>query len=196
MVYAYVTEVHPLGSNMPYSGSVMESPCSIPQAYNYSTRLANARMVNSKLCHTSEGFSDDVTVLIDDLEPHNRTGNNPVWCSYGQGPNMGFVIAQNGTVVLELDWFSGSLKGDAVPGGSLLTEVFDSLNKLLGSHECFDKCSLKANAELCSNQMCSELVKSYSCADNYAPGKQFAGWCDQTCGFGTCAQSTDTGLSL
>lgn len=108
-MYAYVVEVHPTSpENMPYAGRVMESPCSIPQAYNYSTRLANANLVNSKLCHTTEGFGPDVTVMIDDLTPHNTTGNNPVWCMYGQGPNMGFVIAQNGTVVQELDWFSGA----------------------------------------------------------------------------------------
>jgi len=176
---------------MPYSGAVMESPCSIPQAFNYSSRLANAKLVNSKLCHTSEGFSENVTVLIDDLEPLNITGNNPVWCSYGQGPNMGFVIAPNGTVVQELDWFSGSLQGDAAPGGSLLPEVFSALNQLLGTNECFDKCSLKANSELCSNMACSELVKDYSCKDYYAPGKQYEGWCDKTCGYGTCSATTE-----
>jgi len=176
---------------MPYSGSVMESPCSIPQAYNYSARLANAQLVNSKLCHTTEGFSDNVTVLIDDLTPHNVTGNNPVWCSYGQGPNMGFVIAPNGTVVLELEWFSGSLQGDTEAGGSLLPEVFTSLNQLLDRNECFDKCSLKGNAELCSNKPCSELIQDYSCKDYYAAGKVYEGWCDQTCGYGTCAATSE-----
>jgi len=174
---------------MPYTGGVFESPCSIHQAYNYSARLANAQLVNTKFCNTQEGFSDDVTVLIDDLEPHNTTGNNPVWCSYGQGPNMGFVIAQNGTVVAELDWFSGSLQGDTVAGGSLLTEVFSSLNELLNSNECFDKCSLKGNADLCSDKQCSELVRAYPCEDFYAPGKQFEGWCDKQCGYGTCAST-------
>lgn len=188
MLYAYVTEVHPLSPDlMPYAGMVMESPCSIPQAYNYSARLANANLVNSKLCHTTEGFSDDVTVLIDDLEPHNTTGNNPVWCSYGQGPNMGFVIAQNGTVVAELDWFSGSLQGDTAAGGSSLTEVFTAVNGLLGTKECFNKCDIKGNAALCSNMKCSELVKKYECSAYYAPSKPYAGWCDRECGYGTCA---------
>jgi len=172
---------------MPYSGQVMESPCSINQAYNYSARLANAQLVNTKLCHTTEGFGDEVTVLIDDLTPHNASGNNPVWCQYGQGPNMGFVIAPNGTVVLELDWFSGSLQGDTEAGGASLTEVFTSVNSLLGTHECFDKCSIKGNADYCSNQQCSDLTANYSCAEYYAPGKSYAGWCDKTCGYGTCA---------
>lgn len=172
---------------MPYSGRVMESPCSLPQAYNYSQRLANAHLVNTQLCHTSEGFSDAVTVLVDDLTPHNASGNNPVWCSYGQGPNMGFVIAQNRTVVLEQQWFSGSLQGDTEPGGSSLTEVFGSLNALLGTSECFDKCEIKANFGLCSNMTCSELVKKYPCDAYYAPGKDYAGWCDLECGYGTCA---------
>ena len=33
----------------------------------------------------------------------------------------------------------------------------------------------------------SQLVKTYSCADYYAPGKSYAGWCDQECGYGQCA---------
>lgn len=179
MVYAYVVEVHPPSpETMPYSGSVMESPCSIPQAYNYSTRLANANLVNSKLCKTGEGFGANVTVLIDDLTPHNETGNNPVWCTYGQGPNMGFVIAPNGTVVLEQQWFSQG--GDAA-------EVFGVLNSLLGTRECLDKCDLSTNAELCSNMHCDALVKKYPCEQYYAPGKAYAGWCDKQCGYGTCA---------
>jgi len=192
VVYAYVTEVHPLSPEvMPYAGRVMESPCSIHQAFNYSARLANAQLVNTKLCHTSEGFSDEVTVLIDDLTPHNATGNNPVWCTYGQGPNMGFVIGQNGTVVAELDWFSGSLQGDTEAGGSALTEVFTAVNSLLGTSECFDKCSIKGNAADCSQQSCDQLVKKYSCQDYYAPGKPYAGWCDKQCGYGTCAASQE-----
>lgn len=162
---------------MPYMGTVMESPCSIPQAHNYSARLANAKLVNAKLCNTVEGFGDQVTVLIDDLTPTNASGNNPVWCQYGQGPNMGFVIAQNGTVVLELDWFSGSLQGDTAYGGSLLTEVFTAVNTLLGTQECFNKCDLEGNTDqFCSNKNCSQLVSSgITCDANYGPGKKYEG---------------------
>lgn len=168
---------------MPYGGMVMESPCSIPQAYNYSMRLANAKLINAKFCQTSVGISKDVTVLIDDLEPHNSTaGNNPVWCTYGQGPNMGFVIAQNGTVVLEQQWFAGSSQAD----GSL-TEVFTAVNALLDTKECLNKCDLPGNEALCSNMTCSELVQKYPCAEYYAPSKAYAGWCDKECGYGTCA---------
>ena len=31
------------------------------------------------------------------------------------------------------------------------------------------------------------LILRYSCKDNYAPGKQYAGWCDKECGYGTCS---------
>ena len=29
---------------------------------------------------------------------------NSVWCTYGPAPNFGYVIAQDGTVVLSQDW--------------------------------------------------------------------------------------------
>jgi len=167
---------------MPYSGSVMTSPCSIPQAYDYPTRLANAQLVNKKLCNTAEPISDDTYFLIDDVTPHNSTGNNPVWCSYGQGPNMGFVIAQNGTVVLEQQWLAGGVQADGN-----LEAVFTAVNNLVGTKECLDQCSLLGNKALCSNQTCSELVKKYPCAEHYAPGKDYAGWCDKTCGYGACS---------
>jgi len=172
---------------MPYSGTVMESPCSIPQAFDYNTRLANAKLVNSKLCQTAEGFGPNVTVLIDDVTPHNATGNNPVWCQYGQGPNMGFVIAQNGTVVLESEWFAGSNSGPSPVGAQSLSNIFTSLNTLLGTKECLNQCDLSGNTQLCSNQTCAELVKKYPCDAYYAPGKAYAGWCDRECGYGTCA---------
>ena len=101
-------------------GSVWSSGCAVPQAYNYTQRLANARLVNSKLCRTTEGFGPNVTVLIDDLTPHNASGDNPVWCTYGQGPNMGFVIAPNGTVVLEQQWFSSDGSASEVAPTSIL----------------------------------------------------------------------------
>jgi len=39
-------------------------------------------------------------LLVDDLAPHNASGNNPLWCSYGPNPNGSWLMAQNGTVVL------------------------------------------------------------------------------------------------
>lgn len=172
----YITEVHPKAPDvMPYSGAVRTSPCSaVPQALNYSTRLDNAKLINTKLCSTGEGIAASIPVLIDDLWPHNTTaGNNPVWCQYGQGPNMAFVVASNRTVVAELQWFDGD-------------QVTAALNAVLGTRKCIDKCSLTSNAALCSNQNCSSLVEKYPCDEYYAPGKPYAGWCDRTCGFGQC----------
>ena len=45
----------------------------------------------------------------------------------------------------------------------------------------FGRCALFPSS--CSYESCASLTKTYSCADYYAPGKPFAGWCDLTCGY-------------
>jgi len=62
---------------------------------------------------------------------------------------------------------------------------FDTTSMLPTSPICVDRCDISG---LCGSngETCTTLVKSYSCADNYAPGKSYAGWCDKTCGYGSC----------
>jgi len=63
-------------------------------------------------------------------------------------------------------------------------ENFDRSSPLLTSPVCYDRCDVSG---LCSQaKTCSELIKTYSCSEYYAPGKQYAGWCDKTCGFAAC----------
>lgn len=51
-----------------------------------------------------------------------------------------------------------------------------------GAAPCTNKCD---DTGECAGK-CGDLVKKYPCAAYYAPGKQYAGWCDKTCGYGTC----------
>lgn len=44
-----------------------------------------------------------------------------------------------------------------------------------------DKCTMEP--EYCEYKSCTDLIKTYPCDQYYAPGKQYAGWCDKTCGF-------------
>jgi len=102
---------------MPYSGEKRASPCVCNQAYTYSARLANARKVNDSPCGAADDTIDYslTPMVIDDLYPNNATaGNNPVWCSYGQGPNMGWVIDTKGTVQAQEQWFDASWVEDAL----------------------------------------------------------------------------------
>lgn len=46
-----------------------------------------------------------------------------------------------------------------------------------------DKCAMTPTAAQCHGSTCEALVKKYPCADYYAPGKPYQGWCDKTCGF-------------
>jgi len=50
------------------------------------------------------------------------------------------------------------------------------------SGACMNACDASGEcADTCDN-----LIKKYPCADNYALGKQYAGWCDKACGYGYC----------
>jgi len=53
-----------------------------------------------------------------------------------------------------------------------------------------DQCDLYPS--YCSSKSCAELIKTYSCADYYATGKAYAGWCDKTCGY----PATDPSISI
>jgi len=68
------------------------------------------------------------------------------------------------------------------------TQVFPFLLERFKPTErpCVNKCDLPENAILCTNLQCEELVQKFPCDKYYAPGKQFAGWCDKQCGYGSC----------
>lgn len=50
---------------------------------------------------------------------------------------------------------------------------------------CGNKCDVEDSG--CEHS-CDDLVHkmNLSCAEYYAPGKKYAGWCDETCGYGGC----------
>lgn len=50
---------------------------------------------------------------------------------------------------------------------------------------CEDKCT--ENPLVCGGLTCRSLLQQYSCSEYYAPGKQFAGYCDVSCGYSDCA---------
>jgi hypothetical protein len=53
-----------------------------------------------------------------------------------------------------------------------------------------DRCDVSG---LCSSgATCATLTQTYSCAEYYAPGMAYAGWCDKTCGYAACASSATT----
>jgi len=55
-----------------------------------------------------------------------------------------------------------------------------------------DKCDIDEYAGYCQDKTCAELTKTYSCAEYYAPGKTYEGWCDKTCGY----EATDPTISV
>ena len=70
------------------------------QPRNYSERVEVAS-------HISEVFGLDkaFTILVDDLTPHNQSGNNPLWCEWGPAPNAAWLISKNKSVALAQTWF-------------------------------------------------------------------------------------------
>jgi len=68
------------------------------------------------------------------------------------------------------------------------TDNFDTTTPLNTAPVCYDRCDVSG---LCSNaEKCSKLVSAYSCEQYYAPGKEYAGWCDKTCGYAACAEQS------
>jgi len=55
-----------------------------------------------------------------------------------------------------------------------------------GPMPCANKCDVPNSG--CAGK-CADLVKKYPCATYYAPGKQYAGWCDKQCGYGVCGKT-------
>lgn len=55
-----------------------------------------------------------------------------------------------------------------------------------GPLPCANKCDAPYSG--CAGK-CADLVSRFPCAQFYAPGKQYAGWCDKTCGYGTCTKT-------
>jgi len=58
-------------------------------------------------------------------------------------------------------------------------------NGKCGPPACENKCDV---TKQCAQPTCASLVWKYPCAEYYAPGKIYAGWCDKTCGYGTCSK--------
>jgi len=54
-----------------------------------------------------------------------------------------------------------------------------------------DKCDDSEYSSYCNYQTCAQLTAKYPCADYYAPGKTYAGWCDKTCGFAATDPTID-----
>ena len=111
----YVIEPHPKPPDIsPYAGKPWKFKYSdLHQPLNYTARLANA-------AHINDAFKLNrlFTVAVDDLVPHNRTGNDPVWCAYGPAPNAAWLIDTDGKVVLAQTWFEASQMDRAI--GKLL----------------------------------------------------------------------------
>jgi len=68
---------------------------------------------------------------------------------------------------------------------------------------CFNTNWVVPSADTCTNKCddtgecgdpvgakCADLVKTYPCAEYYASGKPYAGWCDKQCGYGACTPSS------
>jgi len=98
-VHIYVIEPHPLEPEpSPYRGTPWEArDYKRAQPKTYAERVALAAEVRALL----EG---DQLVLVDELTPKGR--NNPLWCSYGPAPTLGYLIDRDGKVVKERAWNS------------------------------------------------------------------------------------------
>ena len=99
-VHVYVIEPHPKAPYVsPFTGDVWEDRefSTLPQAYDYATRVEHAKTAEAML----EG---DQVLLVDDLDNDGRT--NPVWCTYGPAPNAAYLIRQDGGIQEARRWMN------------------------------------------------------------------------------------------
>lgn len=111
-VYVYVIDPHPKKDPSPYSGKPWTFNYSIyrqPTSYDERVKEANA-------LRSTNPLDAKVTVVVDDLRPHNTTmrGDNPVWCRWGPAPNAGWLMLPNGTVAYAQTWFNASYMDKAL----------------------------------------------------------------------------------
>jgi len=109
----YIIEPHPKKPDVsPYKGIEWTFEYSnYSQPRDYQSRVRTA-------AHVSDVFplSRQFTVLVDDLTPHNVTGNNPIWCQWGPAPNAAWLLsnASNNNVALAQSWFVPDLMDAAI----------------------------------------------------------------------------------
>ena len=98
-IIVYIIEPHPVGSESPYSNKEWPLAYSedkdgnpITQPLTYEERLAMAQKTI-----VEQGIN--VTMLVDEID-------NPVWCTYGQAPNIAYLIGIDGTIIAKQDWYN------------------------------------------------------------------------------------------
>lgn len=108
----YTVDAHPESPDpSPYKGEPWPLMFSqLHQPRNYSSRVAAARDVDKGVSKLHGNF----TVLVDDLAPHNASGNDPVWCTWGPAPNAAWLVRSNGTVALAQTWFNADGMAEAI----------------------------------------------------------------------------------
>lgn len=122
-------EAHPKKPDpSPYYGKPWEFQYSnYSQPRNYADRVA----VSQHIVDMNKQF----TILVDDLTPHNTSGNDPLWCEWGPAPNAAWLIQKSKTgamkVVLAQSWFQVEAMDKAIAGaldikseGAYLKEPF------------------------------------------------------------------------
>lgn len=154
----YSTEPHPFapdtnfdtGRNVEYEWSTFRQP------RTFKTRNFFARQVQEEL-------HEKMTMLVDNLgntrfkELDEIPDYNPVWCTYGPGSRMAFLIGQDGKLYNVQAWFHATTMAGAMEELMMLTRTE---NQGLNPEEMVEQ--LTAKRELAYAQMEMELVDTLS----------------------------------
>lgn len=76
----------------PLSFSRDEDGNPIMQPLTYEERRAMAQ-------ETIDAQGINVIVLVDEMD-------NPIWCTYGQAPNIAYLIRTDGRILVKQDWYN------------------------------------------------------------------------------------------
>jgi hypothetical protein len=97
VVIVYIIEPHPSGSISPYSDKEWPLSYSKDQEGNsiFQPQTYDERLVLAQKTIKEQGI--ECPVLVDEMD-------NPIWCTYGQAPNMAYLIRSDGKIIVKQIW--------------------------------------------------------------------------------------------
>ncbi len=97
VVIVYIIEPHPIGSISPYSDKEWPLSYSTDEEGNpiFQPQTYDERLVLAQKTIKEQGIL--CPVLVDEMD-------NPIWCTYGQAPNIAYLIQSDGEIIVKQIW--------------------------------------------------------------------------------------------
>jgi len=98
LIIVYTLEAHPMDSVSPYSNEEWPLKYSTDKEGNPVTQPSTYKERIDMAKKTIEDEGLNIPVLVDEMD-------NPIWCTYGQAPNIAYLIQTDGRIIVKQDWY-------------------------------------------------------------------------------------------